>query len=98
MYQIKMSVKALAEFLYQQGDLGVSFLSPERANIGSRIHRKLQKQGGEHYQSEVFLKEETIIDDLCFIIDGRETVLLKVKQESFLTRLKVSAVILKKFM
>ena len=71
MYQIKMSVKALAEFLYQQGDLGVSFLSPERANIGSRIHRKLQKQGGEHYQSEVFLKEETIIDDLCFIIDGR---------------------------
>lgn len=71
MYQIKMSVKALAEFLYQQGDLGVSFLSPERASIGSRIHRKLQKQGGEHYQSEVFLKEETIIDDLYFIIDGR---------------------------
>lgn len=71
MYQIKMSVKALAEFLYQQGDLTSSFLSAERANIGTRIHHKLQKQGGEHYQSEVFLKEETIIDDIRFVIDGR---------------------------
>lgn len=71
MYQIKMSVKALAEFLYQQGDLTSSFLSAERANIGTRIHHKLQKQGGERYQSEVFLKEETMLDDIRFVIDGR---------------------------
>lgn len=71
MYQIKMSVKALAEFVYQQGDLISVFMSAERANIGSRIHRMLQKKGGADYQSEVFLKEETIIDDIQFIIDGR---------------------------
>lgn len=67
-----MSVKSLVEFLYQSGNLTSSFLSAERANIGSRIHRKLQAQGGDHYQSEVFLKEETILDDdMCFVIEGR---------------------------
>ncbi len=71
MYQIKMSVKTLAEFVYQQGDLTSVYMSAERANIGSRIHRMLQKKGGADYQSEVFLKEETIVDDIQFIIDGR---------------------------
>lgn len=71
MYQVKMSVKALAEFLYRQGDLTAVFMNAERANIGSRIHRMLQKQGKDAYQSEVFLKEETQLDDICFVIDGR---------------------------
>lgn len=71
MYKVKMSVKALAEFLYQSGDLSSAFMSMERANIGSKIHRMLQKQGGDNYQSEVFLKEETMLDDMCFEIDGR---------------------------
>lgn len=72
MFHVKMSVKALAEFLYQSGDLFSSFQSMERANIGSRIHRMLQKRGGDAYQSEVFLKEETQLDDtMMFVIDGR---------------------------
>ena len=66
-----MSVKALAEFLYQHGDLTSSFLSAERANIGSKIHRMLQKQGGDSYQSEVFLKAETQLEEILFVIDGR---------------------------
>lgn len=67
-----MSVKNLVEFLYQSGDLTSSFLSVERANIGSRIHRMLQEKGGDSYQSEVFLKQETVLDDeIKFIIEGR---------------------------
>lgn len=67
-----MSVKSLVEFLYQSGDLSASFLSAERASLGSRIHRKLQSQAPKSYKSEVFLKEETMIeDDMRFIIEGR---------------------------
>lgn len=44
----------------------------DRANLGSRIHRKLQGEGGDTYQSEVFLKLETTLDEeLQFIIEGR---------------------------
>lgn len=67
-----MSVKALVEFLYQSGDLSASFLSAERANLGARIHRKLQAQAPQSYKSEVFLKDETMIEnDMRFIIEGR---------------------------
>lgn len=66
-----MSVKSLVEFLFQSGDLTSTFLSMERANLGSRIHRMLQKEGGESYQSEVFLKLETILDEITFEIEGR---------------------------
>lgn len=88
MYQIKMSVKALAEFLYQQGDLTSAFMSAERANLGSRIHRMLQKQGGVNYQSEVFLKEETILDDICFVIDGRADGIINSEEGIILDEIK----------
>lgn len=72
MQKFTMSVKALVEFLYQSGDLSASFLSAERANLGARIHRMLQAQGTDSYKSEVYLKEETLIeDDMCFTIEGR---------------------------
>lgn len=72
MIQIKLSVKNLVEFIYRTGDLNAAYLSPERANVGSRLHRMIQKNGGSAYQSEVYLKETTQLDDsVCFVIDGR---------------------------
>lgn len=89
MYQVTMSVKALAEFLYQSGDLSSSFMSMERANIGSRIHRMLQKRGGDSYQSEVFLKEETTLDDMmCFVIDGRADGIITTEQGVIIDEIK----------
>jgi len=87
-FQVKMSVKALAEFLYQHGDLTSSFLSAERANIGSRIHRMLQKRGGEAYQSEVFLKETTRLNEIDFIIDGRADGVIKTDQGIVIDEIK----------
>lgn len=72
MIQIKLSVKTLAEFIYRRGDLAAAYLSPERANIGSKIHRMIQKEGGSSYQSEVYLKATTQLDEtVLFTIDGR---------------------------
>ncbi len=83
-----MSVKALAEFLYQHGDLTSSFLSAERANIGSKIHRMLQKQGGDSYQSEVFLKAETQLEEILFVIDGRADGIITTDQGIVLDEIK----------
>lgn len=71
LYTIKMAVRQFVSMLYQSGDLASSFLSTERANIGSRIHRKLQKAAGDSYQSEVYLSDTCELDDICFILEGR---------------------------
>ena len=68
--QYRLSVRELVEFLFQSGDLVYSGQSVERANLGSRIHRMLQSQATGDYQSEVYLKQETIIEDVTFVIDG----------------------------
>ena len=38
---------------------------------GSRLHRKIQKQMGSHYQPEVSLKKDTEYDDLILRVEGR---------------------------
>lgn len=71
MYQIQLSVRNLVEALYLGGDLVSTSQSMERANLGSKIHRLLQSKYGDHYQSEVYLKITTELEDFCFTIDGR---------------------------
>lgn len=71
MYQIQLSVRNLVEALYLGGDLVSTSQNSERANLGSRIHRQLQSKYGEHYQSEVYLKITSELEDFNFTIDGR---------------------------
>lgn len=66
-----MAVRQFVSLLYQSGDLTNTFMSIDRANIGSRIHRKIQKAAGEQYQSEVFLSDTCEMEDICFILEGR---------------------------
>lgn len=71
MYTINLSVRSLVEAIYLGGDLVSSTQSVERANLGSRIHRLLQSQAVGDYQSEVYLKITSEVEDFCFTIDGR---------------------------
>lgn len=71
MFTCTLSVRELVEFLYTRGDLVSVSSSYERANLGSRIHRMLQAEATGDYQSEVYLKEATILEDLTIIVDGR---------------------------
>lgn len=66
-----MAVRQFVSLLYQSGDLVSSFVSADRANIGSRIHRKIQKAAGDEYISEVFLSDTSELEDICFILEGR---------------------------
>ena len=43
-YEIRISVKKLAEFLLQSGSLDNRFGGVDRASEGARIHRRLQKR------------------------------------------------------
>ena len=70
-YEIRISVKKLAEFLLQSGSLDNRFGGVDRASEGARIHRRLQKEGGESYQAEVFLSQQMERNDFLYRVEGR---------------------------
>ena len=71
MFTLRMSVRDLVEFVYQSGDIDHRFLSIERAQEGSRIHRLLQRTSPDPYEAEVYLKHAEVYQDICFEIEGR---------------------------
>ena len=70
---VRISVRNLVEFILRNGDLvsGSSISDKEAMLKGSRLHRKIQKQMGSHYQPEVSLKKDTEYDDLILRVEGR---------------------------
>ena len=70
---IRISVRNLVEFILRSGDLesGGTAADKEAMLKGSRLHRKIQKQMGSHYQPEVILKKEIEYQDLILRVEGR---------------------------
>ncbi|WP_099224901.1 ATP-dependent DNA helicase [Listeria costaricensis] len=71
MKKIQISVRRLAEFVFQSGSIDSRLVTPDRALLGAKIHRQLQKLEGDDYEAEVSLKIELERDGLQFVIDGR---------------------------
>ncbi len=62
MYECKISVRNLVEFILRSGDLTTSstgLRDTDAMQEGTRIHKKLQRQGGVSYQAEVPLRHST---------------------------------------
>lgn len=70
----KISVRELVEFVLRTGDIGGAgaAMNVERAWEGSRLHRKLQEEGGSGYQREVPLSVSVPLSgDLALTVEGR---------------------------
>ena len=77
---VKVSVRSLVEFIFREGDItsgGMGARSTDLMQMGSRIHRKIQKSMGPGYESEVPLSVSIDItspdsgDTFTLIIEGR---------------------------
>lgn len=71
---IRISVRALVEFILRSGDLDnrrSGFAEKEAMQKGSRMHRKIQKQMGEGYRSEVVLSHAAEYEDCIILLEGR---------------------------
>ena len=68
-----ISVRNLVEFILTSGDLDSrkGTADKEAMQKGSRLHRKIQKSMGSHYQAEVSLARITEYEDLFLKIEGR---------------------------
>ncbi len=73
MYQMKVSVRGLVEFVFRSGDIasGTGTFSKEAMAEGSRIHRKIQGKMGLDYQAEVPLRYDVVKPDYVLTIEGR---------------------------
>jgi DNA excision repair protein ERCC-2 len=73
--QIKLSVHQMVEFALKSGNLDSSFVSSNRAVLGTRAHQKIQKQRkqelGEHYINELTLSFSIENEGIAFLIEGR---------------------------
>lgn len=83
---VKISVRNLVEFIYRQGDItssGSGTRDTEAMQLGSKIHRKIQKSMGLGYEAEVSLFELQKIkskeyDEFFFLkIEGRADGILR---------------------
>lgn len=68
---IRLAVREIAEFVLQSGSIDNRFGGADRALLGSRIHRMLQKQMGPGYQPEVTLTLSIENDGLDYLLEGR---------------------------
>ena len=70
---IRISVRALVEFLLRRGSLDTQAGSSSEAAMleGARIHRRLQKKEGEGYQAEVPLRMDVPVGQAVLRLEGR---------------------------
>lgn len=71
---IRISVRNLVEFVLQEGDIDNRKAGPsekEAMQLGSRIHRSIQRRMGSAYHAEVSLKEQFLCDGFVLQLEGR---------------------------
>jgi len=69
--EVRISVRTLVEFLLRSGDIEAgegAGVSTEAMQMGSRLHRKLQKAAGAEYQAEVPLSVTSPVRDGDLVI------------------------------
>lgn len=76
-----LSVRELCELALLSGDLDLRFggrgFSPERAAIGSKVHRKLQAEAGVLYDAEVPICSTVLFHNISFEVSGRADGILR---------------------
>ena len=70
---IRISVRNLVEFILRAGDIDnrIAATDKDTMQLGSRIHRKIQKQMGPDYHAEVSLKYEIPCNGFILRLEGR---------------------------
>ena len=88
---IRISVRNLVEFILREGNIDNRTgggQDPENMQMGSRIHRKIQRQMGADYQAEVPLKTEIVCDGFTLKIEGRADGLIHTKEQVMVDEIK----------
>ena len=88
---IRISVRNLVEFILREGDIdnrktGVS--EKDAMQLGSRIHRKIQRQMGSDYRAEIPLKLQIPCEGFLLQIEGRADGIFEKEGQVFIDEIK----------
>lgn len=90
--QIKLSVRQMVEFALKSGSLDDSYVSNNRAVLGTNAHQKLQKQRklelGDNYINELNLSLPIEKDGIAFLIEGRADGIILAKDSTTIEEIK----------
>jgi DNA excision repair protein ERCC-2 len=67
---IRISVRNMVEFIMRSGDIWYGASGTQTMQQGAEIHRRLQKEAGEEYQSEVRLSVTREFDSFSIMVEG----------------------------
>jgi DNA excision repair protein ERCC-2 len=90
--QTKISVRNLVEFILRRGSIDNRKKSSHTALEGAKIHRRLQKEAGEEYQKEVYLKTEVDLEELTLIVEGRADGVFQKEEMYYIDEIKTSEI------
>ena len=69
--EVTISVRRIIELVLRSGSIDNRYGGSDRAQEGSRIHRRLQKMAGEGYQREVKLSHTCVYEGVRYTVEGR---------------------------
>lgn len=87
---IRISVRNLVEFIFRSGDIDnrrTGAREKQAMEAGSRLHRKIQKQMGSTYESEVSLKQVVDREQFRIQIEGRADGIFHEKTKTYLRKI-----------
>lgn len=88
---IRISVRNLVEFILSEGDIDnriASSQDKEAMQLGSRIHRKIQRQMGSNYRAEVPLKIQIPFEKFTLQVEGRADGILEEEGQTTIDEIK----------
>ena len=87
---IRISVRNLVEFIFRSGDIDnrrTGAREKQAMEAGSRLHRKIQRQMGSTYESEVSLKQVVDREQFRIQIEGRADGIFHEKTKTYLRKI-----------
>ncbi|MBN1971382.1 MAG: ATP-dependent DNA helicase [Candidatus Delongbacteria bacterium] len=90
MKKIKIGIRNLSEILYKNGHIESGFFRKAEASDGRNNQKKIQKDRGEDYQTEVHIIREVFIDETMLTLSGRIDGVEKVKDNYILEEIKTT--------
>lgn len=80
----RVAVRAMVERVMNSGDIDSRYVDSSTMHAGAKMHRRLQKQMGEHYQKEVPLQLLCTIRDMPVLLHGRADGIMKAADGSYI--------------
>lgn len=87
---IRISVRSLVEFILRSGDIDnrIAGADKDAMQLGSRIHRKIQRRMGADYHAEVPLKYEILCRGYSILLEGRADGIIETQEGIVIDEIK----------